>query len=809
MILENDGSIYFCGDYELNASNNNNMLIKTPTKIDLPEMIDISSGIGHIVALSNDGEVYAWGRNKYGQLGNGLELDEYTSPEKIESLTNIIKIESGINHSIALDHNGNIYAWGDNSYGQFGNGNNIGSNVPVLVDTINDINNIAVGYNHTIFVKNNDGIYACGNNEYGQLGNGITNNSNLPIKISNNSEPVSISGGLNHTLEIDNQNNIYVWGSNINQQLGVTENTGAFVPVSVYNLDNVISIASGKYHNLALRKDGTVWSWGYNSHKQLGDGSTINIDIPKKVMDDVKSIAAGHYHSLALKTDGTVYAWGFNGYGQLGNNGQVKDYSPVKVDNLTDVKAVAAGEYHSLALKNDGTVYSWGRNENGQLGNGSTESLWIPHEVEGLTDIKAIAAGQYTSFAIKENGTVYAWGVNCNSGQLGDGTTINRNKPVELTLNDIQYIAAGPYHTLMLDSNGKVSAFGDNSYYQYGNIRKESLENIKAIAAGQYHSLMLTKEGKVLACGNNKYGQLGNGTDKRNVIPIEIEGLEDVVDIAAGYGHSVALKKDGTLMTWGNDGSGQLGIGRRFVVKHPCLLDSEDTAKQLKYGENSDITMNHIYGMDLYKFKAPYNITYDFSVTQGCEIEIYKNNSILNDFGTNISKELKSGDEIFIKVIRKSDEDKYYKLRTLSNLNNSLYKKSAVTVNGNEYYINLYDGNSLYKDDIKLTNYPVTAICSNADTVFIACNYDIYKIEGTTLTNIVSGVHADFIAADSKNIYFSDWYNGCKIYYSKIGSNKCSKLSDNAGIFLETDDTYLYYYNVNNRCELTKIKKVQ
>ncbi len=805
--LKNDGTVYFWGNPKMNPNVQGYEFERIPIEVDIQNIKDISSGKSHIVALSEEGDIYTWGENNSGQLGNGVFGDTVTSPQKIELSSNITKIEAGIEHSIALDDSGHIYAWGNNLYGQLGDGTNENKSIPVMLELIYDIKDIIAGYNHTIFVKNNDGIYMCGNNEYGQLGAGTTENSNLPIKISSQYEPISISGGLSHTVEIDAEGNIYAWGLNSSRQLGNSDNipiNTAFNPTRVYGLENIVSIENGIYHSLALDQDGNVWSWGYNSHNQLGDGTTINRDIPKKIIDDVKDISAGYYHSVALKNDGTVWAWGFNGFAQIGADYE-KNYSPIQVQGLTDIIAIAAGSYHTLALKNDGTVWMWGRKDYHTSSAGVYENIKTPIQIEGLTSIKSIAAGYYSNFAVQEDGTGYAWGIN-NQGQLGDGTQINRETPVKLSVNNIKAVSAGQYHTIMLNEDGEVFGFGYNYDYQYGDINENILNNIASVASGNNYSLMLTQDGRVLACGNNNYGQLGNGTNKISMVPV-YNGLENIKAIVVGGGgHSIALKSDGTVVAWGNNGSGQLGTGEKFTFRNPCLLGGFGNGKYMDLGGRLSGSIKHIFGHDWCKFNVPYDAIYKISVTQGYMIDVYKNR-VLQD--TQIPLELKNTDEVYIKVVRKDAIDENYLLTVSSDkIINNVYKRHLIVVNGSEYYSNLYDNGYLYKDDIKLTNYPVTAICANDNEVFVAGEYDIFKVNGTTLTAIVS-VKTDFIAADEKTIYFSNRLDGNKIYYSKIGSNKYSNLNDDAGVFLEVDDTYLYYYDVKNHCKWTKIKKIQ
>ncbi len=809
--LRNDGTVYFWGNPKMNPNVQGYEFERIPIEVDIQNIQNISSGKSHIIALSEEGEIYTWGENESGQLGNGVVGNRVTSPQKVELSVNITKIEAGMEYNVALDDSGHVYAWGSNLYGQLGDGTNEDKCSPVRLESINNIKDVIAGYNHTIFIKDNDGIYLCGNNEYGQLGVGTTENSNLPIKISSQCEPISISGGLSHTVEIDAEGNTYVWGLNSSRQLGNSDNipiNTSLKPTEVYGLENIVSIENGLYHSLALDKDGIVWSWGHNSHNQLGDGTTIDRETPKKIIEDVKSISAGHYHSVALKNDGTVWSWGFNGFAQIGQD-ENKNYSPIQVQGLTDIIAIAAGSYHNLALKNDGTVWMWGRKNYQSEQSGVNNHIRTPIQIEGLTNIKSIEAGFYTNFAVKEDGTVYAWGIN-GHGQFGDGTKNDSETPVKAIVQNIKSVSAGKYHTIMIGEDGEVFGFGYNNDYQYGDINENRLTNIESAAVGHDYSLMLTKDGRVLACGYNYYGELGNGTNKRNVVPVEIEGLSNIKDIAACAGrHSVALKNDGTVVAWGNNGSGQLGTGKKFTFKNPCLIGSFGNGKYIGVGGNLSGSIRHIFGQDWYKFNVPYDAIYRMSVTQGYEFEVYQN-GILQNIQPENSFELKSKDDIYIRIMRKDAMNENYILSITSNkIVNTIYKKDLVTVDDSEYYINLYDNRYLYKDDIKLTNYPVNSIYNNGNALFVAGEVGIDSVVGTTVTTIVSGVKASFIAADAKNIYFSNGFDGNKIYYSKIGSNRCYKLNDDAGIFLEVDDTYLYYYDVKNHCNWTKIKKIQ
>jgi len=143
----------------------------------------ISAGDLHSVALKNDGTVLAWGYNGYGQLGNGTTTDSYTPVPVSFLLSDVIAISAGGYRTVALKNDGTVWAWGKNYYGQLGDGTTIDSYTPVRVSGLTDVIAISAGESHTIALKNDRTIWAWGRNYYGQLGDGTTTDSYTPVKV--------------------------------------------------------------------------------------------------------------------------------------------------------------------------------------------------------------------------------------------------------------------------------------------------------------------------------------------------------------------------------------------------------------------------------------------------------------------------------------------------------------------------------------------------------------------------------------------------------------------------------------------------
>ncbi len=353
-------------------------------------------------AIGTTGAGWGWGSNGSGQLGPSAPPISSTNAVPIgNSLPAVTAMAAGGSHSLALGSDGTVWAWGDNGWGQLGNGSTSPSSTPVRAThpgfctlacfvPLTGITAVAAGIQHSLALDTNSTVWAWGDNEFGELGNGTTSN---------------------------------------------TPNTTA-VPVTGIG-GTVTAIAVGGFFSLALTSNGTVWAWGDNSWGQLGNGSTsatnptivqvlkapssCGINQGACPLTGITAIAAGRYHSLALDSSGNVWAWGYNGDGELGTSNSATPNSTVaiQVSGLSGVTAIAAGGQHNLALAG-GAVWAWGYNHSLQLGRTTTNaSDPTPAQVSGIAGaVTAIAAGYDHSLALTSDGRVWAWGDDA-SGQLG------------------------------------------------------------------------------------------------------------------------------------------------------------------------------------------------------------------------------------------------------------------------------------------------------------------------------------------------------------------------------------------------------
>jgi alpha-tubulin suppressor-like RCC1 family protein len=267
----------------------------------------IAAGGSHSLALKNDGTVWTWGDNTYGQLGNGTFAGSNTAVA-VSGLTGVTAIAAGGSHSLALKRDGTVWAWGKNTSGQLGNGTNTNSNIPVAVSgigfanpTVNAVTAIAAGTSHSLAVVAGQ-VWAWGDNSFGQLGNGTFVTSPTPVPASGPAGVSEVAAGAHHSLAANGAGHAWAWGDNSFGQLGNGTFVTSATPVVLSGLTGEAALAAGAYHSLALNTDGTVLAWGDNESGQLGNGTFVTSATPVAVsgLSVYLAIAGGGSHSLAL-----------------------------------------------------------------------------------------------------------------------------------------------------------------------------------------------------------------------------------------------------------------------------------------------------------------------------------------------------------------------------------------------------------------------------------------------------------------------------------------------------------------------------
>jgi alpha-tubulin suppressor-like RCC1 family protein len=348
------------------------------------ELQDSIRAFGLTVQLAPPRYLWSWG---LGGLGLGLpDTISRSSPTQIGTDNDWASYSQYATTSVAIKTTGALWAWGSNSYGQFGRNNTISTSSPVQIGTGTDWSVTAIsGYGVVFAIKTNGTLWASGSGTYGISGRNTQSSCSSPIQI----------------------------GADTNWSKIYSDNS-----------------------SVGIKTNGTLWVWGRNLGGNLGNNSILHRSSPAQIGTDTNwSVAAqagsGSVH--AIKTTGALWAWGRNSYqGQLGLNGIGNNRSsPVQVGTDTNWSKIA-GAYDSMAaIRTTGTLWSWGNNNYGQLGIGSMVSRSSPTQIGALTNWSAVQGQQGGFLAIKTDGTLWAWGQN-NGGQLGLNNTTNRNSPVQI-----------------------------------------------------------------------------------------------------------------------------------------------------------------------------------------------------------------------------------------------------------------------------------------------------------------------------------------------------------------------------------------
>ncbi len=381
----------------------------------------------------------------------GAQATEFTSVDSLKTYS------GGAYHAAAIKSDGSLWAWGSNSAGQIGLGESmLYQNIhnPTMVFE-NGISQVSCGGFHTMAITDSGDLYAWGQNTYGQVGLGEMSNSVVsPIFIM--SDVAAISSGFQHSLAIKTDGTLWAWGRNDYGQLGTGEWFTLNTPTQI--MDDVVAVTTGTYQSAAIKSDGTLWTWGWNSYGQLATCDTTTINTPVQVMSehDIASISMGNDHTAIVTRSGDLYMCGGNTYAECGivTENDMHIVTPVLV--LQDVSMVQCGNNHTLALKNNGDLYGWGWNERRQLDPSNTSDIEAPTLL--LENVDHVASGADFSLIITNENELYGWGWN-REGELGQGTESVYTEEVFI-LNDIKPFGESQVIEFSLSgdiNNGRIS----------------------------------------------------------------------------------------------------------------------------------------------------------------------------------------------------------------------------------------------------------------------------------------------------------------------------------------------------------------
>ena len=335
----------------------------------------LSTGLAHVVAINEEGSLFTWGRNNYGQLGDGTGDKVESKPKEVFSNSKFKFVTTGTYTSFAISTTGQLYACG--RYAIDGTGT---SKRWIKIGTDTDWKSVYSSEWRTIFLKENGTMW------------GYTNNStHYDInQIGTDTDWKTFTTPTSFVIALKNNGTMWSWGVNKDGTLGNGTTTDHYEPAQIGTGTDWVSISAQYGHILALKTDGTLWGWGMNQNYQLGNGTNISSSIPIQIGtdNDWTFIKAGNKYSVGVKTNGTLWTWGDNGdYGVLGNPTNKFNPIPTQVGTDTNWKSVSGAEYFVTAIKTDGSLWAWGLNSNSNFGNGNNKNSLVPLLVGGCTNL--------------------------------------------------------------------------------------------------------------------------------------------------------------------------------------------------------------------------------------------------------------------------------------------------------------------------------------------------------------------------------------------------------------------------------------
>lgn len=494
-------------------------------------------------------------------------MADVSSPIAVTTDGIFTQVTAGYESSYGLRADGDIFSWGDNTYGQLGDNSQTQRDTPVRIVGNHKFDYIAAGFYHILGLKEDGSVLAWGDNSLGQLGDGtsVPSSASSPQSVVGGHSFTKVDAGECHSVGLKADGSIWVWGCNNSGQLGIQLQSGAIG-------------AGAQGYGSAIDENGVLWMWGFNLSGQLGDNSTTNRSSPVTVVGpqgwglypEIPLLATGpcnipgncggigqHSDNLswAMKTDGSTWMWGDQNQGQLGvGGGYTTNYSSPKSvlgsgDNkFWTIYSTGGSPASTYALAADGTLWVWGYTNYVLGGTAAPLSINSPIEVEGyIWDARGafdpfigqvfryLSAGVFGGLA-GTGSRVWVWGSNAagDDGKLCTGDVVNHHSPTQLSGFWI-HAAHGEKHTVLIDTSGTIYMCGYNDVYN-----------------GM----------SPIGCAPNCWFG-GGGPTNRSTPTLVQGGPHSAIKVATGQNSPTHgyLCEDGSLWMWGENNQGECGVG--------------------------------------------------------------------------------------------------------------------------------------------------------------------------------------------------------------------------------------------------------
>ncbi len=548
----NAGALYCWGSAEAGqvgtGTSGDGLLVQQPTSVlgATPVWSSLAAGGAHSCAV-RDGSLYCWGLNDNGQLGQGsADVTPIAQPVRVGEDNTWAQVTAGWGHSCAIQRGGDLYCWGRNGRGEVGDGSLHDEPVPIhLGQGFASVNSSST---HSCAIDAAGALWCWGSNRYGELGVGVVPEKSAPTRIGNRLWQ-RIDAFASSVCGIRSDGSLWCWGEGSYGQLGLGAGifSGSPMPRQVAPGSTWQSVSLGAWHGCGiLEDDGSLWCWGASFYGQLGNGDfSVDHGEPVPVATSAgpfSELSAGWDHTCAIANDGALYCWGDDYEGQIGDGpnadpGVLMTALPSREATVAnDWLSVDAGDSFTCATKSDGTLWCWGRNADLQLGvvDDPSAQLAPVQAFAPEADWLAVAASDDFTLggaACGIRGTalgtysLWCWG----NGPLGADATTQTSpstpKVQEATARqDWGSVSVGARHAAAVTIGGELYSWGSNQSGALGIGNKQQSDSQRPVreasgtsdwvqvATGADFTCALKVDGTLWCWGEGGDGQHGDGS---------------------------------------------------------------------------------------------------------------------------------------------------------------------------------------------------------------------------------------------------------------------------------------------------------
>lgn len=442
--------------------------------------VQVNKGVSpNILVTKTDHTLWSAGNNAFGQEGN--DSIDYSNDLIIQQVGTDSDWEYAVvgeHFAIGVKQDYKTYAWGRNTYSQFGNSKSKSILQPVDSSkwTMASASDSPFG-GHSVAIKEDSTLWSWGLNESGSCGYGNDNSNFYPTQIGNDTWNF-ISTGTFHSIGIKSDSTLWGWGRNNDNQLGVPSSWNVYSPIVLDTNHEWIQTSSGNSHTIALKNNGTLWAWGRNNQGQIGDYTTIDSYIQQIGTDTTWTyVDAGNFTSFGIKEDSTLWSWGSSNYNQLARSGNNTIPLQVGVDKWLKI---TAGGMHIIGIKSDSTLWGWGYNQYGQNGGSSVST----HLIDSTNKWADCAVGTKHSLGRTADGAIWGWGYT-GYGNIADSNLLAYASSTPYKVREdlsISMFDGGTVNSILIDTFGTLYTCGDaynlisqTTYPQLGYTQKSPL----------------------------------------------------------------------------------------------------------------------------------------------------------------------------------------------------------------------------------------------------------------------------------------------------------------------------------------------